>query len=47
MGQREHEDAFVKVVNDLRIFVTPLLHSLTGDEYSVQVWKPNYGWARS
>jgi predicted nucleotidyltransferase component of viral defense system len=47
MGQREHEDAFVKVVNDLRIFVTPLLHSLTGDEHSVRVWKPDYGWARS
>jgi predicted nucleotidyltransferase component of viral defense system len=47
MGQRELEDAFGKIVNDLRIFVTPLLRSLTGGEHLNQVWKPDYGWAHS
>jgi hypothetical protein len=47
MGQREHEDGFVKIVSELRTFVTPLLHSLTAGGRLNQVWKPDHGWAHS
>ena len=47
MGAREHEEAFVKIVSDPKLFVTPLLDSLTSGEQLTQVWEPDYGWIRS
>lgn len=46
MDQIELKDAFVNIVNDLRTFVTPMLHCLAGSKESIQVWKPDRGWTR-
>jgi hypothetical protein len=45
IGEHDLTDAFVKVVEKIETFATPLLRSLAHDETLSQQWKAGIGWA--
>jgi hypothetical protein len=46
MGEDQLIDAFGKVLEDLKIFATPILRSLARGEKLTQQWKAGNGWVR-
>jgi hypothetical protein len=44
IGDGELVDEFERVVNDIKIFAMPALHSLTGGETLTKHWKAGRGW---
>jgi len=44
MGESELIDAFGRIVDDVKIFAMPVLHSLAGGERLTKHWKAGQGW---
>ncbi len=45
IGEHDLTDAFVKVVEKIETFATPLLHSIAHGETLSRQWKAGHGWA--